>query len=357
MTLHEDLAREQTDDTTPVVVDVGWSSLVLVAALLVGTVVLVDLSQAVDDTVLHLVIAGLGALALDRVVGQVERVARLPRAAAVLAVVLAVGLLVGAAAAVLAPAVVEQVDRIGVEAPAVLADLAELPVIGRSLQENEVPEQAQQWLDDLPESISVESVLGTVSAAALQAAGVVTTLLLLVLLLVEGPALVEAARSAVPLRWRPAAARTGRAVNVVIGRYAVGSVLLALMAGLAAFVIGLSLGVPLVALAALWAFLWNFVPQLGGIVGGSGLVLLATAAGLRTALLALVVWLVYVQVENRVVQPVVVGRAVSLSPLTTMVVALLGAAVAGLPGVVLAIPLVAAANAALGELRLRGGLP
>lgn len=356
MTLHEDLPRERTDDAAPVV-DVGWSSLVLVAALLVGTVVLLDLAEAVDDTVLHLVLAVLGALALDRVVAFVQRVSRLPRAAAVLAVVLVVGLLVGGAVAVLAPAVVEQVDRIGVEAPAVLADLAELPVIGRSLQENEVPEQAQRWLDDFPESISVEGVLGTARAAAFQAAGVVQTLLLLVLLLVEGPALVEAARSAVPLRWRPAAARTARAVHVVVGRYAVGSLLLAVMAGVAAFGIGLALGVPLVALAALWAFLWNFVPQLGGIVGGSGLVLLAAGVSLRTALLTLVVWLVYVQVENRVVQPVVVGRAVSLSPLTTMVVALLGAAVAGLPGAVLAIPLVAAVNAALGELRPQRGLP
>ncbi len=356
MTLYQELPSEPSDARAPVV-DVGWSSLALVAGLLVGTVVLFDLSQAVDDTVLHLVIAVLGALALDRVVALVQRVSRLPRAAAVLAVVLVVGLLLGGAVAVIAPALVEQVEQIGVEAPAVLDDLAELPVIGRSLQENDVPAQAQRWLDDLPESVSVEGVLGTVGAAALQAAGVVQTLLLLVLLLVEGPALAEAARSTVPLRWRPAAARTARAVHVVVGRYAVGSLLLALLAGTAAFGMGLALGVPLVALAALWAFLWNFVPQLGGIVGGSLLVLLAAGVSLRTALLALVVWLVYMQVENRVVQPVVVGRAVSLSPLTTMVVALLGVAVAGLAGAVLAIPLVAAANAALGELRPSRGLP
>jgi predicted PurR-regulated permease PerM len=52
-------------------------------------------------------------------------------------------------------------------------------------------------------------------------------------------------------------------------------------------------------------------------------------------------------------QPVVVGRAVQLSPLTTMVVALIGVAAAGLLGAVLAIPLVAAVNAARLELRER----
>ena len=52
-------------------------------------------------------------------------------------------------------------------------------------------------------------------------------------------------------------------------------------------------------------------------------------------------------------QPVVVGRAVQLTPLTTMVVALLGVAVAGLLGAVLAVPLVAAVKAARLELRSR----
>jgi predicted PurR-regulated permease PerM len=146
----------------------------------------------------------------------------------------------------------------------------------------------------------------------------------------------------------------GRSVYVVIGRYAVGSLLLAVVAGCAAFGIGLALSVPLVALAALWAFLWNFVPQLGGIVGGSMLVALALTTGLGPALVATVVWLLYVQVENRVVQPVVVGRAVQLSPLTTMVVALVGVAAAGLLGAVLAIPVAAAVNAARLELRPDG---
>ena len=334
-------------------VDVGWTSLLTVAALLVGTVVAYDLSKAVDDTLVHVVLAVVLALALDRVVGLVERWARLSRAVAVAVVfTLTAGIATGLAA-LLVPAVVEQGQRVGDDAPAVLDDLVRLPVVGQALEENEVPEQAQEWLDAFPGRLSgdVEGLVGTAQAAALQVAGGVETLLLLVLLLVEGPALVAAAQQLMPTGWRSTADRVGRSVYVVVGRYAVGSVLLAVIAGSAAFAIGLALGVPLVALAALWAFLWNFVPQLGGIVGGAGLVALALTTGPGPALTATVVWLVYMQVENRVVQPVVVGRAVSLSPLTTMVVALIGVAVAGLLGAVLAIPLVAAVNAARLELR------
>lgn len=334
-------------------VDIGWSSLLPLAAMLVGVVVAYDLSKAVDDTVIHVLLAVVGALALDRVVGLVQRLARLGRAASVAVVVTLTVAIATGAGALLVPSVIEQAELVGDDAPEVLADLVRLPVIGKALEENSVPEQAQAWLDDYPDRVAgdLDGLLGTAQAVAVQAAGVVETLLLLVLLLVEGPALVRAGQRVLPDRWRHDADRVGRSTYVVIGRYAVGSLLLAVIAGVAAFVIGLALSVPLVPLAALWAFLWNFVPQLGGIVGGAGLVALALTVGPGTALTATVVWLVYMQVENRVVQPVVVGRAVQLSPLTTMVVALLGVAAAGLLGAVLAIPLVAAVNAARLELR------
>jgi putative heme transporter len=295
------------------------------------------------------------ALALDRLVQLAERSLRLPRPAAVLVVVAAATVLAGVFAVLLVPAMVEQAGRLGDQAPAVLDDLTELPVIGRSLEENDVPLHAQRWLQEFPERLTADgdALLGTAQAAAFQAAGAAAALLLLVLLLLEGPRLQAAGRRLLPARWRSSADTVGRAVYVVIGRYAVGSVLLALMAGTAAFLIGIAFSVPLVALAALWAMLWNFVPQLGGVVGGAALVALALTTSLSSALAVTVVWLVYMQLENRVVQPVVVGRAVQLTPLTTMVVALLGVAVAGIVGAVLAIPLVAAVNAARLELRSR----
>lgn len=333
--------------------DLDWPSVAAFALVTVGAVVALTLARAVDDTVLHVVVAAVGALALDRLVGLVERRTPLGRRSSIAAVLLAALALLVAVVTLLVPAVVDEARRLGDDAPAVLQDLTELPVVGQSLEENDVPAQAQRWLEDVPERLTSDgdAVLGTARAALVQTAAALTTLLLLVLLLLEGPALVAATRRLVRPRWRARADAVGRSVQVVIGRYAVGSVLLALLAGTAAFVIGLVFSVPLAPLAALWAVLWNFVPQLGGLVGGGVLVALALTEGVSTGLLVLVVWLVYMQVENRLVQPVVVGRAVQLSPLTTLVVGLLGVAVAGLVGAVLAIPLVAAANAARLELR------
>ena len=346
-------AADRPDDVVRAELD--WRSLVVFAGVLAAAVVVVDLTRAVDDTVVHVLFALVGAFALDRVVTAVERATRLPRQGAVLVVLSAAVALAAAVAVLLVPAVVEQADQLGDQAPAVLADLTELPVVGRSLEENDVPEHAQRWLEEFPERITADAdaVLGTAQAAVFQVAGVAATLVLLVLLLLEGPTLTAAARRLLPVSWRSHADAMGRSVHVVIGRYAVGSVLLAAMAGVAAFALGLAMSVPLVPLAALWAVLWNFVPQLGGVMGGAGLVALALTEDLTSALVVALVWLLYMQVENRVVQPVVVGRAVQLSPLTTFVVALLGVAVAGLVGAVLAIPVVAAVNAARLELRSR----
>jgi putative heme transporter len=338
-----------------VAADLDGRSLVLFGAVMVGAVVALDLARAVDDTLVHVLFAVVGALALDRLVRLVQGSTRLPRTAAVGVVLAAAAAVAALVALLLVPAVVDQAGRLGEQAPAVLADLTELPVIGQSLEENHVPAQAQRWLEEFPERVAgdADAVLGTAQAAALEAVGVAVTFLLLVLLLVEGPALLSAVRRLLPMRWRGRADAMSRSVYVVVGRYAVGSILLALMAGTAAFVIGVAMSVPLVPLAALWAVLWNFVPQLGGVMGGAGLVALSLSSGLTSALVVLVLWLVYMQLENRVVQPIVVGRAVQLSPLTTMVVALLGVAVAGIAGAVLAIPLVAAVNAARLELRER----
>jgi predicted PurR-regulated permease PerM len=334
-------------------IDIGWPSLLLIGGMVAALVVAATLARLASDTVVHVVIALIGAFALDPVVRAVQRWTRLPRTGAVTTVVVAIVAVVGGVVTLLAPAVTEQVRHSGRDGPAVLADLTRLPVIGRILEKNHVPDEAQRWLEGLPDRITanIDQFAGVARDAALRAAGVLATLLLLVLFLIEGPDLVRLAGRALPPRWQRPASRMASSVYLVIGRYAVGSLVLAALAGTAAFLIGLGLAIPLVGLAALWVFLWNFVPELGGGVGGAGLVGLALTRGVGPALIALVAWVVYLQLAHRLVMPVVVGRAVHLSPLATMVVGLLGAAIAGLLGAVIAIPVVAAVKAARSELR------
>ena len=136
-----------------------------------------------------------------------------------------------------------------------------------------------------------------------------------------------------------------------LGRYFGGSVTVAILMGLYVLALGLLLGIPLIPVAAIWAMITDLIPQVGGFLGGSFLVLLATTQGVTTALIAAAAFIVYMNIENHIIQPAIVGRSVDLMAPTTMVAAFVGGAVAGVPGALVATPLVGAAKAIYLEAR------
>jgi putative heme transporter len=136
-----------------------------------------------------------------------------------------------------------------------------------------------------------------------------------------------------------------------VGKYFAGSLTVALLNGTVILTAGLLLGIPLAPLAGIWASITNLIPQVGGFLGGSFFVLLAVTEGPVTGLIAVVVFLAYQQFENNVIQPSVIGRAVNLTPPTTMLAALIGGAAAGVPGALAATPLLAAVKSVYLDVR------
>ena len=146
------------------------------------------------------------------------------------------------------------------------------------------------------------------------------------------------------MRYRGQADEVGRIFYETLGRYFGGSVTVAAMMGLYVLAVGLLLGVPLVPLAAVWAMLTDLVPQVGGFLGGAVFVILALSAGALTGFLALVLFVAYMNFENHVIQPLIVGKAVDLTPPTSMIAVLIGGAIGGVPGAMLATPITGAAK-------------
>ncbi|MBW3669171.1 MAG: AI-2E family transporter, partial [Actinobacteria bacterium] len=179
----------------------------------------------------------------------------------------------------------------------------------------------------------------------------VLTLLLAFTLLLDGPRLRAGAGRAGPVEHRRQADKVAALAYRVVGRYVAGSLFVAGIAGVTVLVVGLLLGVPLTPLAAMWVALWDLVPQIGGAAGGIPFVLLGFTQGLPTGLACAVFFVVYLQIENHVLQPLLVGQAVKLSPPATMTAALIGVSAGGVVGALLAVPLVGAAKAVYVELR------
>ncbi len=154
-----------------------------------------------------------------------------------------------------------------------------------------------------------------------------------------------------PRRHRDRAERLAELSYRVVGKYVAGSLLVAVVAGLCNLVAGLTLGVPLAPLLALWVMVWNLVPQIGGALGGIPFVLFGFTQGAKTGLACAAFFLVYQQIENNVLGPLLVGQAVKLSPPATMTAALVGVSAGGVVGALLAVPLLGAAKAIYLELR------
>jgi putative heme transporter len=123
--------------------------------------------------------------------------------------------------------------------------------------------------------------------------------------------------------------------------------------------IGLAIvGVPLVLPISVLVFLGGFIPVIGAFITGliAVLVALATAepgAALQNSLIVLAIVVGVQQFESNVLQPVIMRRAVSLHPVVVLSVLTAGAALIGILGAFLAVPIAAVIAAVGNELRLR----
>ncbi len=81
---------------------------------------------------------------------------------------------------------------------------------------------------------------------------------------------------------------------------------------------------------------------MGGFLGGASFTVLAVSQSVTIGVVCLMLYLLYQNLENHVIQPAIVGEAVDLSPPTTMLAALIGGAAGGIPGALFATPLAGA---------------
>ena len=81
---------------------------------------------------------------------------------------------------------------------------------------------------------------------------------------------------------------------------------------------------PLAPLLGLWAAVASLIPQIGGALAGAPFVLLGFTEGATTGVICLIAFVLYLNFENHILSPIIVGEAVDLSAPTTMVGAIVG---------------------------------
>jgi predicted PurR-regulated permease PerM len=153
----------------------------------------------------------------------------------------------------------------------------------------------------------------------------VTIFVLVLLLLLEGPKMRKGLLDLMAPERAERYKRIAKEVNRSVTGYMLGNFLTSLIAGIVVFVTLTILGVPFPLLWALWVALVDFLPMIGGALAGIPTVLFALVHSLTAGIVTLVVFLVYTQVENHVLNPIVMSKTVRVNPLLVLVSILVGA--------------------------------
>jgi putative heme transporter len=291
------------------------------------------------------------ALALDPIVGAIRRNWGWPRATSVLlvaggAIVLATIVVVG-----MGPQAVAQARKVTSDVPQTVREFYDLPVVGGWLEDNDAATRVDEAIEELPGKINDRSVTRTVEDMVGGALSTVLVLAVTVAVLLDGEHLVAAVHRLLPPRWVNRADEIGHVFYMAIAQYFAGSLAVAALMGVVVLALCLIFGVPLAPLAALWAMITDLIPQVGGFLGGALLGLLALTQGALVFVVVVGLYGLYLSLENHVISPAIVGHAVDVSPPTSMFATLIGGAAAGVPGALVATPLVGATKQLYLQLR------
>lgn len=184
-------------------------------------------------------------------------------------------------------------------------------------------------------------VLGAGKAVASGVFSALTVLILTLYFLSSLPRVKHAAYGMVPASRRPRFMSLSEEIMRRVGSYAIGQVTVATINAVASFVMMTIIGLKYAAVLAVVVGFLGLIPMVGATLGAAVVCLVAFFDEPKKALIALIYYIVYQQIENYVVAPRIMMRTVSVPGAVTVVAALAGGTLLGVLGALLAIPVAA----------------
>ncbi len=290
----------------------------------------------IRDVILILLIAGLLAAIINPIVNYFER-KKIPRWMGALFVYLGVLLILILIGLAVVPAVVEQTGLFVDQIPNFLKS------IFNKIQTNIQPDSQSQifeiinnWLGKSSlGTLSVFSFLGTVAG---QIISILMSFVLAFYLSVRKECVRSFIHSVMPGKYREFLDKFIESIQREIGAWARGLLLLCLFVGVLAYSGLLILGVKFSLTLAVIAGFTEVIPYIGPWLGGIPAILIALTQSPTLALFVLILYAAIQQIENALISPYVMHRAVGLDPLAVILALLIGGKLAGPIGMILAVP-------------------
>jgi predicted PurR-regulated permease PerM len=287
------------------------------------------------------------ALGLDPLVSWLEK--KLPRWAAILVVFAAVILAFAGLLLTIIPVVVDQVSNLITNFPDIVNRLVTSDFVDTLEKQlsgvvdfDSVAKSVTDFVSDPNNFVSLGG--GILAVGAGVASGVTGATVVLILTLYFLASLRSIKR--VTYRFVPATKRAGfidvsEDITSAVGRYVVGQFTLAAVNGVLSLIFLWIIGAPQFVLLAFVAFLFSLIPLVGTITGSLIIVAVCLFASPLTALVALIWYLVYMQVEAYFLSPRIMNRAVAVPGAVVVIAAIAGGSLGGILGALVAIPVAA----------------
>ncbi|QCU78406.1 AI-2E family transporter [Citricoccus sp. SGAir0253] len=286
------------------------------------------------------------ALGLDPLVRRIEGWGA-PRGVGVAAAVLLLAALLTAFFSLLIPTVVEQTTTFIGDLPRMVSDFLESQFLHDLDARFGIRELAATEMEKfVGNSANVTAIFGGLfgvgSAIVNTGFSVLIVLVLTLYFLVSLPAMKYWAYRLAPRSRRHRVEYLGEEITSSVGLYVIGQSLVAVLNGFVAFVAISIAGIPFGALLAFFAGLMAFIPLVGALTGGVIITLIALAGGWQQAVVFAAIYFIYLQVEAYFVSPRVMSKAVAVPGSVAVIAVIAGAALLGVLGALMAIPLAAA---------------
>ena len=309
---------------------------------------LVESVLVARQVLILILIAAFLAVGLDPAVRWLVR-RGLKRSIAVLVIILAALGFVGGFVAAIAPPIAHQSAALVKKAPDYAERLTKNPTIKKL-------DDRYHFVTSLKKQASTGiqvSAFGGVVGVGKKILGIVFSTLTVVILTIYFLANMPAMkRTLYRLFPRSRRARAGLLTDEIldrVGGYVLGNLFTSLVAGLATLIWLEAWRVPYAVALALFVAVTDLIPLIGATIGAIGVTAVALFSGIPTGIATFAFYVGYQQFENYVLQPRVMKRTVDVAPVVTIVAALLGAALLGILGALIAVPLAAGVQLLLTE--------
>lgn len=289
--------------------------------------------------------------AIDPAVDWMQK-RKIPRSLGVLLIYLVLFALIGVSIYFIIPPIVSQAQDFGSKFPDYYQKSVDvLGPVTNFIESNQLDKT--KILSSISDSLSnaTKNVFSTTVGVFSGLVSAVVVISLTFYMSAEQDAIRKFVVSVVPKDHQEYAAALTEKIKDKIGKWLIGQAALMIIVGLLSYIGLLIIGIPHPLILGVFAGLMEIVPYVGPVIGAIPGVILGFLVSPTVGLLAILVYVVIQQLENHVIVPQVMKKAVGLSPITIIIVLLVGAKLYGAVGAILSIPLATAVGLFISDLR------